>query len=70
LNTPATNVDFNNIATPRERAEQLTQDRLHAISKPSAGDPSTLYPRLPAESPWAQPGPGVEAPLGYSVGAR
>jgi hypothetical protein len=69
MNARTTNVPYTQSASQRERAEMLTQDRLRAIAKPASGDPATLYPRLPAESPWAQPGPGVEAPLGYSVNA-
>lgn len=71
MNTPATNVPYENSATQSEKAETLRQDRLHAVAKPaqSAKDPTNLYPRLPQNSPWAQPGPGLESPLGYSVEA-
>jgi hypothetical protein len=37
-------------------------------SKPSRGnDPSQLYPRLPETSPWGQPQPPPEEPLGYDI---
>jgi hypothetical protein len=61
---------FNNTATQREKREVIANDRgaarLHLIAKPaqSASDPTNLYPRLPASSPWAQPGPGLEPPIG------
>jgi hypothetical protein len=71
MNARTTNVPYTQTASQRERAQLLTQDRLRAIAKPvsSASNPATVWPRLPAASPWAQPGPGVEAPLGYSVEA-
>lgn len=55
---------FNNFASYAERAETLAQDRLHAVAKPASGDPARLYPRLPPESPWAQPGPGPKVRWG------
>jgi hypothetical protein len=66
---------FNNTATYSEKVETLKQDRSaylrDAIAKPaqSGRDPTNVWPRLLA-GPWsAQPGPGLESPLGYSVEA-
>jgi len=62
---------FTNPASYAERAQLLAQDRLHAVAKPaqSGSREAVLYPRLPADSPWAQPQPGVEAPLGIDINA-
>jgi hypothetical protein len=58
---------FNNPAS--YDCETLRQNRLAAVAKPTSGDPSRAWPRLPAESPWSHgPGP-VEAPLGRDVNA-
>jgi len=54
-------------ASQRERARVLKQDieALRLAVSPEAGgrDPTSMYPRLPASSPWAQPGPGLEPPI-------
>jgi hypothetical protein len=69
-----TDVPFNNSASQRERAQLLKQDlalrQLHAISKPSSGNPATVWPPMPTGSPWSGTDPlGVEPPLGRNVNA-
>jgi hypothetical protein len=62
-------------ASQSERAKMLKQDidALRRAVSPdvnSAKDPTSLYPRMPDSSPWAQPGPGLEPPLALSERRR
>jgi hypothetical protein len=75
---------FNNNSSQKERAQVLRNDRdcLHTRYQDEAGgrfkrqvptqisgsNPATLYPKLPASSPWSSDPVPPEEPLGIDVG--
>jgi hypothetical protein len=71
LNTRATNVPFENSASPQERQRVLKQDidALRRAVSPDTGPAVPVWPRLPA-GPWAGADPlGVEPVLGIDINA-
>ena len=71
MNTQTT-IAYSQEASQSERKRILKQDidALRRAISPEVGPAvPVILPRLPASSPWAQPGPGLEPPLMRDINA-